>query len=593
MNEINELLDEFEDLKIKNLKVYEAPTSLFGKIKAGFNTVINKVKSSDFGRRCAALVLAGTMTFSLAGCAGKTQAEDANDNYAIVETQLSNFDNMLNKSQSEIQKATLGSVKDFLVYFNTTFADDHIEPDKDIRAALSWDEVIALTTLYNDFSNQDIIQIYNAADLDSYQMLTDYKTGFLILMGAHVLENSSVPVKLDMLLQTQEAKDYYNKYHELFLAAKESTGETQLNYVKNFFAQVRADFPISMESRRSNVGIAHADPRNGLKDYYYSILPILSAAEIMFQNLDIDYTLNDEEIALINELGICNLAESRYNNVALLAATAGKKSEYADYEALKKELESVLTLNGTYVIDDAHRELTLLDEFFEKIKDGLKKSGGYWIISTSTYTVVTREEVESREEAIRRAGEEKVKDAEEAVDNAFKDENDKAKAEAEKKAEEEAKRLQEEADKKTAENEEKVKNDEKDLQDKIDDANDKINNGETVNEDDLGHGTKFDDDYSDGNGNLDDSVTDITTDPIGASDPSDPLPDPNETGAEFDARSYSASYDYIESPEQSVYDGEEAYATKEISNEELADMLVEMMATAKEAETVKVYTHKM
>ena len=313
----------------------------------------------------------------------------------------------------------------------------------------------------------------------------------------------------------------------------------------------------------------------------------------MFQNLDIDYTLNDEEIALINELGICNLAESRYNNVALLAATAGKKSEYADYEALKKELESVLTLNGTYVIDDAHRELTLLDEFFEKIKDGLKKSGGYWIISTSTYTVVTREEVESREEAIRRAGEEKVKDAEEAVDNAFKDENDKAKAEAEKKAEEEAKRLQEEADKKTAENEEKVKNDEKDLQDKIDDANDKIDNGETVNEDDLGHGTKFDDDYSDGNGNLDDSVTDITTDPIGASDPSDPLPDPNETGAEFDARSYSASYDYIESPEQSVYDGEEAYATKEISNEELADMLVEMMATAKEAETVKVYTHKM
>ena len=431
MNEINELLDEFEDLKIKNLKVYEAPTSLFGKIKAGFNTVINKVKSSDFGRRCAALVLAGTMTFSLAGCAGKTQAEDANDNYAIVETQLSNFDNMLNKSQSEIQKATLGSVKDFLVYFNTTFSDDHIEPDKDIRAALSWDEVIALTTLYNDFSNQDIIQIYNGADLDSYQMLTDYKTGFLILMGAHVLENSSVPVKLDMLLQTQEAKDYYNKYHDLFLAAKESTGETQLNYVKNFFAQVRADFPISMESRRSNVGIAHADPRNGLKDYYYSILPMLSAAEIMFQNLDIDYTLNDEEIALINELGICNLAESRYNNVALLAATAGKKSEYADYEALKKELESVLTLNGTYVIDDAHRELTLLDEFFEKIKDGLKKSGGYWIISTSTYTVVTREEVESREEAIRRAGEEKVKDAEEAVDNAFKDENDKAKAEAE------------------------------------------------------------------------------------------------------------------------------------------------------------------
>ena len=593
MNEINELLDEFEDLKIKNLKVYEAPTSLVDKIKAGFNTIINKVKSSDFGKRCAALALAGTMTFSLAGCAGKTQTEDTNDNYAIVETQLSNFDNMLNKSQSEVQKATLGSVKDFLVYFNTTFADDHIEPDKDIRAALSWDEVIALTTLYNDFSNQDIIQIYNGADLDSYQMLTDYKTGFLILMGAHVLENSGVPVKLDMLLQTQEAKDFYNKYHDLFLAAKESTGEVQLNYVKNFFAQVRSDFPISMESRGSNAGIAHADPRNSLKDYYYSILPMLSAAEIMFQNLDIDYTLNDEEIALINDLGICNLAESRYNNVALLAATAGKKSEYADYEALKMELESVLTLNGTYVIDDAHRELTLLDEFFEKIKDGLKKSGGYWVISTSTYTVVTREEVESREEAIKRAGEEKVKDAEDAVDEELKEENEKAKIDADKKAKKEAEKLQSEEDKKTAENEENVKKDEEDLQNKIDAANDKIDNGENVNEDDIGHGVDFDSDHSDSNGNLDDSVTDITTDPTGASDSTDPLPDPNQTGAEFDASFYSTSYDYIESSDQSIYVGEEAYGAKEITNEELADMIVEMMTTAKEAETAKVYTHKM
>ena len=86
-------------------------------------------------------------------------------------------------------------------------------------------------------------------------------------------------------------------------------------------------------------------------------------------------------------------------------------------------------------------------------------------------------------------------------------------------------------DKKADKVKQEVQDDEKDMNDKVNQAN---NGGGTVNESDFGdHGVDFDDNHSDENGNLDDSVDNITTDPKG--DQSDePLPDPNVTGAEFD-----------------------------------------------------------
>lgn len=612
--EIEELLNSFEDLQIKNLQVYEAPTSLVEKIKNGFNTILNKVKSSNFGRRCTALALAGAMTLSLAGCSGNKAAVDNPEPTAIAETDLANFNAMLNRSKSEIQKSVINSIKDFLLYFNIDFANQHIEKDKDIKAALTWDEVAALTVFYNDFSNKEIMEIFNGAELKENDMLNAYKTGFLMLMGAHVLEDSKYPVNIDMLLQSEEAKDFYNKYHDLFLAAKQSTGDAQLNYVKAFYTQLRSDFPISKESRGTS-GIAHADPRSRVKDYYYSILPMLSASEILFQNLSTDYTLTDEEIALMNELGACNLAGSKFSTVAILAATA-ENSDYADYEALKNELVNILIAGNNYVIDDAHREITLLDEFFEKIKDSLLANGGYWIFSTNTYVVVTREEVESREEAIRRAGKDKVEQAEKDADAALEEENEKARQEAEEKAKEEADRLQQEADKQTEENQDRVDDSDKDFQDRIDDAN---NSNGPINEGDLGHGTDFDDSHSDNNGNLDDSVTDITTDPTGAVDPGTPLPDPNETGAAFDnnyqepvsfvpttesyetsvvisepsTESYtpdSSDFQFVESAGQSVYEYEEPYAAMPLTNEQIAEAIVEAMASVEETSSTKVFT---
>ena len=92
----------------------------------------------------------------------------------------------------------------------------------------------------------------------------------------------------------------------------------------------------------------------------------------------------------------------------------------------------------------------------------------------------------------------------------FGDENVESQEEADEKAEE----MQEEEDRKREEAEQEVEEDEEDYQDNIDNANNNNNNGGTVNEDDLGHGTDFDDDHSNGNGDLDYPVGLLTADEI-------------------------------------------------------------------------------
>ena len=82
-------------------------------------------------------------------------------------------------------------------------------------------------------------------------------------------------------------------------------------------------------------------------------------------------------------------------------------------------------------------------------------------------------------------------------------------------------------DKKKQENQETADRNNQNLKDNIDAANENINNGGTVNEGDLGHGARFDNDHSNSNGDLNDSVKDITTNGSGAVDSNTPLPDPN------------------------------------------------------------------
>ena len=171
-----------------------------------------------------------------------------------------------------------------------------------------------------------------------------------------------------------------------------------------------------------------------------------------------------------------------------------------------------LTDDNIYFVSDEKRDISQYD-LFQKWVNGhfnLDKNGNFvtsgsiseivtevvdtYSTSSTTYrTETTKTETSDRNKAVAMAGEDAVKQAEDAVNKQFDAENEANKAKGEEEAAKNQQHMQEEADKKAEEIRDEIAKDDQDFQDKIEDANDTINQGGTVNEDDLGHGSDFDD----------------------------------------------------------------------------------------------------
>ncbi len=504
-------------------------------------------------------------------------ASENNETEEVTSSEVSeDFDTLLAASESNVQKEAVQMMSDYIDYFNIDFADTYKETvelrDKEgnltgekieVKPALLWDyEVPALAIAYNDYTTRELQEIFNGTELDAYTLDANYKNGTLQLFGAYVISNRDCPVNLSRLIESPEGKVFVDKYENLFYNIKEAkTEEEEIEAVNVFYNELHKDFPIDEYTRE--VGISHADDRSLILDqpYKLAITPMVTATEVMYQNLAIDHTLSDSAIEYFNDLGLCNLAYSSFEKAERATEDNEFDERFADYEKLSQLKIAELREKGYYVIDDIHRDLSLLTVFQENVNGHFDVIDGEWIyngdsvilsVETETHKEIVDQwqekhtktwkerkvtKTDDRDKAVDLAGEEKVKEAEDKVDEQIEKENEKERQEAEKRADEEQKKQQAEEDKHAEQVKEEVKQDEQDMQQKIDEANDKINNGETVNESDFGdHGVDFDENHSDENGNLDDSVENITTDGTGAHDANDPLPDPNETGKDFDKK---------------------------------------------------------
>ena len=466
------------------------------------------------------------------------------------------YDQLLKVTENETQKRAMMNIKNAIFGFNVTFADAYVEEGKDIRAALTFDEVVALHQAYNDFSKEQLLAIFNGAELNSSKMSNDYKSATLQLMGAHIIENSEHPVDMSMLLETEEGRAFYQRYHAMFLAAKETTGKEQLKNVKAFYDAVRTDFPITMQVRTE--GIAHADSYASLDSYKLSVIPMIAASEMLFQNLDVDYTLNDTEVDFFNDIGLCNEAFHSFQRAEMIGlACCPVSCENPLYEQYRNAIIKMLKESGHYVIDDVHRELTKLDAFQEMINkfnihEGEWVFAGSTYVVTSTYTTVSQwTETHTTYQTVQQRIEAPIPDDERAkIDAQIAAENEAARIEAEAQAEQVAQQLQEAADQHAQQIYQEIEQEAADLQEHIEEANAQIelnhdddpSNDNPVTEADFGeHNVDFYEQYEDGTGTgtLGDFVENITTDPTGVT--YEPLPDPNETGAAFDA-AYQDSY---------------------------------------------------
>ena len=599
-----------------------------------------KIKRSPIGKKVTAVIVSVALIFGIGGgiysCSKRQTREGVmnNSNIAsmnnleddknstngiIIVGDNSSYNNctvkqLLDVTTSQVQKESMSNLQKSIIGFNESFADAHTGSYQnaagetvDVRAALSFDEMVALQQAYNDYSKTELKAYFNGSDVSKDSLARSYKDASLQLMGAYVIETNEHPVDMSGLINSDEGKAFYNKYHQMFLAAKTATGDEKIEKIKEFYSAVKTDFPITQEVRTE--GIAHADDYATLASYKLSVAPMIAAGEIMWQNLEVDETLDDSTIDFLNDLGLCNYAESKFGTIETISLTSESDSTNPLYEQYKSAFEKELKEKNIYVIDDEHRELSKLQEFQEAVNWHFENEESYgyssgvvmttsetyqekysWQESHTTYSSEqTRETVEASQipDGVRN-------NLENQVNSEIASENEQAKQEAEKKAEETQKEMQKEEDKKAEQIEEEIKKDDQQFQDQIDKANETIDknnsdqdssNDEKVNENEFGGNVDFDEDHSDENGNLDDSVENITTNGDG-DQTGEELPDPNQTGAEFDKKSpsgdsSSSTEQLEETPSTSTSGtGDETY-----EYEELIDQLIEQEAAQSSTET--------
>lgn len=388
-------------------------------------------------------------------------------------------------------------------------------------------------------------------------------------MGAYVISDRQHPVNSSAFLTNEDEKAFVDKYSDLFYKMKETTGEEQVAAIKAFYDELYKDFPITEEAKTE--GISHADDVALVAKYKAAVTPMVMAAEIMFQNTSgIDHTLSDKAIAYFNELGLCNLIDEEFARVETITLTSTTDENQPLYTEFRDAKIKELIYEENYPISDERRDLSQLAEFQK------------WV--NGHFEIVNGVNTGYRNEAVSQAGEEAVKKAETAVDEELEKQNAAAQQQA-----------QAEADKNSTAAKNEVANDQADMQNKVDNANDTINNGGTVNEDDFGnHNVDFDPEHEDGNGNLNDSVTDITTDGTGAKTEND-LPDPNQTGAIFDGTALSTTGtattddEYVDNEGLVEYE-EPYYGGTSMTNEEIVNAYIASLEGQGEAEAAKVYT---
>ena len=498
---------------------------------------------------------------------------------------------LLNKTTNKDQKAAMQHMNTAIDSFNRDFASHYIEEGKNVKAALTWDEVMALNLAYNDYSKDQIKAMFNGSEVNSEAMSQAYKNATLQLMGAYVISTREHPVNIEAFLTNPEHHAFAAKYSDLFYKMKETTGDAQVAAINAFYQEIHKDFPISAEKREE--GISHRDERAKVEAYKAVVVPMLSAAEIMFQNVsNVDRTLSDKAIAYFNDIGFCNIVDEKFERaetITLTVETDEKNPTYEKYQATKN-LE--LIYEGNNVTIDSARDLSQLAAFQKWVNGHFEitdKGFTGTIIpnpttSTSTKTESTTTITGDRNEAVNKAGEDAVKKAESAVDADLAAQNEAAKKAAEEAAKKESEKAQNEANQHN-----------QNVQNQINDANNTINNGGTVNEDDFGGNVDFDDEHTDENGNLNDSVTDVTTDGEGAKTEND-LPDPNETGRDFDNNANSVGRGNTSAPTTSgttssegIYEYEEPYYGG-MSNEQIVDAYIASLEGVGVTESAKVYT---
>ena len=462
------------------------------------------------------------------------------------------YDELLDLTHNQSQKDAMTNIRKALLYFNDTFAKEYLEEGSNIRAALSFDEMLSLYVAFNDLDKDAIKAIFNGEEADSNKLGRNYRSAFLQLFGAYIISNSKTPVDLSPIIESEEGKQKYQKYNEMFYAIKDATAEEKPELVKKYYDELRKDYPLAEDI--ISEGIAHADDYNNVDGTMLPIMIITSALEAMEEAKVTDNTLSTIEIELTKDMAGCQIAYGAFDKAEIISlSTENDKTSPTLYQ-FRTAINLYLDENKINVPENEDdRDLSKLKIFKEMVNpEGyeevfLEYQQRFIETVTEDTEIITWSETKTEvTKIVEEITEEEIPEAEKAIiDKKTAEENNKSKEAGNKEADKNQAERQKIEDENAEQIQQEIEASDNDLQEKNATANETINNNNSdtnpnndtrVNERDYGdHGVNFSDDHSNSNGDLNDSAKNITTDSTDDQTGTD-LPSPEDTEEEFEER---------------------------------------------------------
>lgn len=436
------------------------------------------------------------------------------------------FDELLTKLQAGPKKDAVSATQKALKNFNDNLSGSIMREGEDKRLAHSWDENIAAYLAFNQFTDEELFQIFDTYKIDGNELYDQLKLGNMkeMLYYARATQPSG---KAD-LIKSEEGKAFFNKYESLVLKFNTvESKEEKVTIAKQFYEMARADFPIKVEDKE---GFIHTE--KGYEDYSYAVTPMIAAMEVMTRNVGV--SLTNQEVQFFNELGMCNFADEKLTGYQS-QLEARQNIEIAK-EELRVEYETNTSSNGQVVVTETISYEQLKEAGIASIehydlsaeKNDVGTIPGYWEDATldtakkqqiqnsakngstttkkteSYHKTITEEELKTQPASVQQQAQKQK----EEIEKSFEEKNTAAKKESDKKKEEVEKEIQKEKEK--LEKEVEKDNSWMDYKESTtSSSNSNSSNTSSSTEaparpsrDDVDDHIKIDDEYIDENGNL-------------------------------------------------------------------------------------------
>lgn len=540
-------------------------TGIGKKIKDFARSILGRIKKEPvIGFGLAALAV--TLPFAISDVHKSYKSTRTSKTGVMKEVENQNVD-YSNKSVDEMiqvipfekAKKIQGNNWNYINRYNDYLANAYLEEGKTSRLAITYDEVSAEQVGYNidTLSRADMVELFGHYSITNLNFKENLTAGHYEDMLAYVV--SREPIDKSYLFETAEGREFNQKYASMIASIVNAKSEEEKLTGISTFRQSILDEMNTMDSEMKANGV--------VTSFKTSLTPIYEAAEFICERDALDSILEEKDRIHLTEM-IDTTTSKNFDAVASnlyfdqQAQVAAEMTDNSGYNALKLQVEKELTDRGVYNISD--RDISDHQEFSKEelqAEETITPAVDNYIFrtdytfSSASFTPGFMPTSNSNEKYPEAPAEPTTTWKDSDIDTSEDDmAREQAEADASAKQEEMQAKEDEEKEQLTSE----VTETEEEYQENLDNAN----TGEgTITEGDLGFGTELDDENKDVDGNLANSVTDLTTD--GTNSPEGKLPDAN---------AIENDYDFAE---EGSYNIQEA----EVPAEEYADQMVEQMAS--------------